>query len=54
MHLKKPEFTYKSCGSFTKHRERTQKFREAVKLKCLYKNELDKAYTAYSDSKCLA
>ena len=53
--LKKPRFTYSACGSFTKHRERIKKFREAGNLKCLYRNELDKTCfahdAAYSDSK---
>ena len=26
MHLKQPGFTYSACGSFTKNKERTQKF----------------------------
>ena len=57
-HLKKPGFTYSSCGSFTKHHERIQKCRETDNLKHLYRNELDKACVAhdaaYSDSKDLA
>ena len=28
MHLKQPQFTYSSCGPFTKNEERTQKFKE--------------------------
>ena len=28
MHLKQPEFTYSSCGSLTKNKERIQKFKE--------------------------
>ena len=31
------------CGSFTKHYERTQKFKEADDLNYIYNNELDKA-----------
>ena len=58
LHLKQPGFTYSSCGPFTKHRERIQKFRETGNLKHLYRNELDKACfahdAAYSDSKDLA
>ena len=57
-HLKQPEFTYSACGPFTKHRETIQKFREAINLKHLYRNDLDKACfpydAAYSDSKDLA
>ena len=26
MHLRQPRFTYSACGSFTKNRERIQKF----------------------------
>ena len=57
LHLKQPEFTYSACGSFTKHRERIQKFRETGNLKHLYRNELDKGLfahnAAYSHSKYL-
>ena len=30
--LRQPAFTYSACGSFTKHRERMQKFREISDL----------------------
>ena len=57
LHLKQPRFTYGACGPFTKHQERTQKFRETSNLKHLYRNELDKACFAhdagYSESKKL-
>ena len=57
-HLKKPGFTYSTCGPFTKHLERIQKFRETGNLKHLYRNELDKACfvhdAAYSESKDVA
>ena len=57
LHLKKPGFTYRACGPFTKHCERIQKFKETGNLKLLYRNELDKACfaqdAAYSDSKDL-
>ena len=36
LHLK--AFTYSSCGPFTKHRERIQKFRETSNLKHLCRN----------------
>ena len=56
LHLKQPGFTG-ACRSFTKHRERIQKFRETGNLKHLYRNELDKACfahdAAYSESKDL-
>ena len=28
MHLRQPGFTYSACGSFTKNKEITQKFKE--------------------------
>ena len=28
LHLRQPRFTYSTCGAFTKHYERIQKFRE--------------------------
>ena len=55
LHLKQPGFTYSTCGRFTKHRKRIQKFRETGNLKHVYRNELDKpCFThdaVYSDSK---
>ena len=54
MHLRQPQFTYSACGTFTKHKQRIQKFKET---NYIYKNELDKACfahdAAYSDSKDL-
>ena len=35
LHLKLPIFTYSACGTFTKHCERIQKFRETGNLKHL-------------------
>ena len=43
MHLEQPEFTYSARGSFTKNRERIQKFKETGDLRYIYKNQLDKA-----------
>ena len=58
LHLKRPGFTDRACGPFTKHRERIQTFRETDNLKHLYGNNLDKACfahdAAYSHSKDLA
>ena len=55
LHLRQSKFT---CGPFTKHSERIQKFREKGNSKHLYRNELDKAWfshdAAYSNSKDLA
>ena len=57
LHLKQVGFTYSICGSFTKHRERIQKFKETGNLKHFYRIELDKACFAhdasYSDCKDL-
>ena len=43
MHLKQLGFTYSACGSFTKNKERIQKFKETGDTSYIYKNELDKA-----------
>ena len=43
IHLKQPGFTYSACGSFTKNKERIQKFKERGDSSCTYKNEFDKA-----------
>ena len=40
-HLKQLGFTYSTCGPFTKHLEKIQKFREKGNLKHSYRNELD-------------
>ena len=57
MHLRQPGFTYSACGSFTKNKERIQKFKETGDTSYIYKNELDKAYfqhdMAYGDFKDL-
>ena len=57
IHLRQPQFTCSACGTFTKHEQRIQKFRETGDTNYVYKNELDKACfvhdAAYSDSKDL-
>ena len=57
MHLRQLQFTYSTCGPFTKHKERIQKFKETGDTNHIYKNELDKACfahdVAYSDRKDL-
>ena len=57
MHLKQPGFTYSACGSFTKNKERIQKFKETGDTSYIYKNELDKSCfqhdMAYGDFKDL-
>ena len=47
MHLKQPGFNYSACGTFTKIKERIQKFKETGDTIYIYKNELDKAYFQY-------
>ena len=55
MHLRQPGFTYSACGSFTKNKERIQKFKETGDSRYIYQNELDKDYfqhyMAYGDFK---
>ena len=57
MHLRLPGFTYSACGTFTKNKEKIQKFKETGDTSCIYKNELDKACfqhdMAYGDFKDL-
>ena len=43
MHLKSPEFTYSACGTFTKNKERIQKFMQTGDTNYIYRNHLDKA-----------
>ena len=40
MHLKHPGFTHSACGSFTKNKKRTQKFKETQDSRYIYQNEL--------------
>ena len=57
IHLKQPGFTYSTCGSFTKNKERIQKLKRAGDTNHIYKNKLDKACfqqdMAYGDFKDL-
>ena len=57
MHLKQPDFIYSACGSFTKDKERIQKFMQTGNTDYIYKNDLDKACfqqdTAYGEYKDL-
>ena len=39
MRLKQPRFTYSACGSFTKNKERIQKFIESIDSRYIYQNE---------------
>ena len=43
MHLRQPGFIYSVCGSFTRNKQRIQKFMQTGDTNCIYKNELDKA-----------
>ena len=58
MHLKQPGFTCSACGSFTKNKEKIQKFKETGDTSYIYKNKLDRAcfqhdmaYGDFKDSK---
>ena len=57
MDLRRPGFTYSTCGPFTKTNERIQKFKQSGDSRYVYKNELDKACfqhdMAYGDFKDL-
>ena len=57
VYLRQLVFTYSVCGSFTKNKERIQKFKETGDSRYIYQNELDKACfqhdMAYGDFKDL-
>ena len=57
MHLRQSRFTYSASGSFTKNKERIQKFKETGNSRYIYQNELDKTSSqhdmAYRDFKDL-
>ena len=57
MHLRQPQFVYSACGPFTRHKERTKKFKQTGDTRYIYRNELDKACfqrdSAYADHKDL-
>ena len=42
MHLRQPQFTNSSCGPFTKHKQRIQKFKEMMMLHILIAKILQK------------
>ena len=44
MHLRQAEFTYSSCGPFTKNKERIQRFKQTGYSRYIYRNELDKTF----------
>ena len=43
MNLRQPGFTYSVCETFTKNKDRIQKFKETGDWWYIYQNELDKA-----------
>ena len=43
LHLRQPGFTYRTCGPFTKNKERIKKIKETGDSTYIYQNELDKA-----------
>ena len=57
MHLKRSGFTYSACGTFTRNKERIEKFMQIRNTDFIYKNDLDKAFfqhdMAYGKSKDL-
>ena len=57
MHLREPGFTQSACKTFTKNKEKIQKFKETGDSRYIYQNELDKACfqhdMAYGDFKDL-
>ena len=58
LHLKQPGFTYSTCGSFTKNKERIEKFMKIGNTDFIYRNDLDKGCfkhdMAFGKSKGLA
>ena len=42
MHLRQPGFTYSDSGTFTKNKERIQKFKETGDSRYIYQNEINK------------
>ena len=36
IHLRQPQFTYSACGTFTKHEQRIQKFKETGDTNYIY------------------
>ena len=43
MHFREPGFTYGACETFTKNKERIQRFRETGYSTYIYQNKLDKS-----------
>ena len=38
IHLRQPAFTYSACGSFTKNKERIEKFMQSGNIDFIYRN----------------
>ena len=56
MHLRQPQFVYRACGPFTRHKERIKKFEQTGDTRYIYRNDLDKSCqhdSAYADNKDL-
>ena len=47
IYLRQPRFTCSACRSFTKSKERTQKFKETGDSRFIYQKRLDKAWFQY-------
>ena len=43
IHLRQRGFMWNACGSFTKNKERIQKFKETGNLRYIYQNKQEKA-----------
>ena len=43
MHVRQSGFTYSTCGSFTRKKQRSQRFMQTVNDSYIYNNELNKA-----------
>ena len=58
IHLRLQQFTYSACGSFTKNKERIQKFKGTGDTRYMYTYEVDKVCfqhdMTYGDFKNLA
>ena len=55
MDLRHPGFTYSACGSFTKNKEKVQRFKEMGDSRYFFQKKLDKAvfqhYMAHGELK---
>ena len=52
MHLRQSGFNYSTCGPFTKHKQRIQKFMQTGYINYIYRTELDKACFALDTAYC--